>query len=335
LITLLDDPDPAVVRNTAMALTGRMPPALGGTLGTLGGFGPNRDVAAAWRTEFAHDLRMQARKLIKSPEEWVARAGAFMLASIGEPEDIPDLCAALDSAIGTRGLADELTRATEGIIGRGFNPPVPSDRAGDQIIWLVGLGRGARPAGWEATLARMLESPSYVQQMATKRLPKPAPDSLVPAVGRLLAQSEPEVLADACSIVQRDALRGLRPQALNVFRSTKNRAVFRNCGYAVLQLGPRMEYYDVVLARLTDAEIGAEALHALLNVFEGTTGGGGRTTIPAAEARRLSQRWRTFLDRHRADLESGRQLSLDSPDATADLVPEGWTLSRNGKPQWP
>jgi hypothetical protein len=96
-----------------------------------------------------------------------------------------------------------------------------------------------------------------------------------------------------------------------------------------------LEYYGVVLDRLTEGgEVAASSLHALLNVF-GDTSVGGRTTIPANEARVLAQRWRTFVDRHRADLEARRKLSLDDPDVTADLVPDGWLLNRNGKPRWP
>jgi hypothetical protein len=137
-------------------------------------------------------------------------------------------------------------------------------------------------------------------------------------------------------VSQRDALQELRPQALNVFRRTTAEDVFRSCGYAVLSLGPPMEYYDVVLNRLTEGgRVAAQSLDALLNVFADTTGAGGRTTIPADEARILAQRWRKFIDRHRVDLEARRKVSLDDPDATADLVPAEWSLHRDGKPRWP
>ena len=169
-----------------------------------------------------------------------------------------------------------------------------------------------------------------------KRMPTPVPDSSVPSIGKLLETSQPELLENTCRVIQRDSLRALRPQALSVFRKTATEGVFRSCGYAVLQLGSPLEYYDVVLGRLTEGgEVAAASLDALLNVFDETTGGGGRTTIPANEARRLADRWRGFVDNHRQDLEARRKLSLDDPDATADLVPEGWSLDRNGKPRWP
>ena len=41
------------------------------------------------------------------------------------------------------------------------------------------------------------------------------------------------------------------------------------------------------------------------------------------------------LDQCLAEMEAGRKLSLDNPDATADLVPAGWIRFRNGKPPWP
>jgi hypothetical protein len=339
LLNLLDDSRPEVRRDAASALTARVPDALQGTLGTLGGFGSDRElVAGAWRPEFAPELRTKARKLLAATvDEWTGRAGAFILASIGEPEDIPDIASALNGALLSRGLAQELTRAAEGIVGLGYVPSMPSERPGDQVVWLLALARGARPIGWESALAKILDAgPTYVKDLAVRRMPVPAPDSVLASIGSLLEQSDSEVLANTCGIVQRQSLVTLRPRAMSIFRTTSNDSAFRSCGYAVLQLGPRMEYYEVLLSRLTEeGRTASVALSSLLGVFEGTTGGGSRTTIPAGQARLLAQRWRAFMDRHRADLEAGRKLSLDLPDATGDLVPEGWNLFRDGKPQWP
>jgi hypothetical protein len=166
-------------------------------------------------------------------------------------------------------------------------------------------------------------------------MPVPAPGSVVSSLGKLIESSRPTIQANACRILTRDSLPSLRPQALKAFRQTSDKDVFRGCGYAVLELGPPMEYYEIVLSRLKAGEMGATALDALLNVFAETTGGGGRTTLSDREARNLVPRWRTFINMHRAELEARTEISLDSPDVTADLVPDGFSLSRAGKPPWP
>ena len=120
------------------------------------------------------------------------------------------------------------------------------------------------------------------------------------------------------------------------FRQTTSDNVFRSCGYAVSSLGPPLEYYEVVLERLTEGgRMAALSLDSLLNVFADTTGGGSRTTIPIDEALTLARRWRAFIDKHREALQARGKLSLDDPDATADLVPKEWSLERSGKPRWP
>ena len=337
LIGLLDDSNTAVVRNASSMLAMRMPLPLAG-LGTIGGLGSDPYLAAAsWRPQFSLELRVKARRLIHSSEEWIGRSGAFILASIGEPDDVADISAELTVRMSAVGIAQELTRAAEAIIGRGYAPGPPSDRAGDQIFWLLTLARGARPAGWETVLTGILEkSPRFVQNLAILRLPATVTDSVTASIGKVLETSDAELLSNACRVVQRSSLETLRDWAMNAFRTTNDEDSFRSCGYAVLQLGPRMEYYDVLLTRLSGGErIAAAALTSLLNVFAGTNGGGSTTTIPPSEARVLARSWRSFIDKHREDLDAGRKLSLDDPDATAELVPRGWTLSRDGKPNWP
>src|SRR5262249_11519449 len=142
LVELLNDSDPEIARQAAITQTQRLPPALDGALGTLGGLGSDRALASAsWRTDFAVQTRAPARTLVGWSETLDVRTGAFMIAAVGEPEDAPTLSDALTRAIEKartlpletdiyprpRGAARELIRAAEGLIGRGYLPPAQKD----------------------------------------------------------------------------------------------------------------------------------------------------------------------------------------------------------------
>jgi hypothetical protein len=49
----------------------------------------------------------------------------------------------------------------------------------------------------------------------------------------------------------------------------------------------------------------------------------------------LVPRWRAFVDANREVVASSRPLSLDDPRVPADLVPRGFRIHRQGKPDWP
>jgi hypothetical protein len=350
LVELLNDSDPAIARQAASTLTLRLPPALDGTLGTLGGLGSDRALASAsWRTDFAVQTRAAARNLLGSAETLDVRTGAFMIAAVGEPEDAPTLSAALTRAIEItrtlpletdiyprpRGAARELIRAAEGLIGRGYLPPAPKDTAGDVAMWLVAIGRGARPIGWESEIERALgHDEPYIREIALDRLPLPLPASLMSAILENFGSSDVDVQVAACRLAARAKLPELRADVIEVFRKTTDSFALSAAENALYALGSRSDYFDILAMRLADAPVASQVLPTLLDVFE-ITGGFMPDTITTEQSRALSSRWQTFINRHRAEIAGGIRLSLDDPDVPADLVPPNWSLSRPGKPAWP
>ena len=338
LIDLTQDLRPEVVRRAAGALTWRLPAALGGTLGTLGGFGSYPALAAAsWRPEFGPDARATARKLLTWQDEWDIRAGAFTIAAVGEVDDAPAVSAALSSNVSRRGVMQELTRAAEGLVGGGYVPPPPKDDSvGDMTIWLVALGRGARPSGWEDVAGHALNhAVSYVREAALNRIPVPVPESLIPVIRKTFDSGDPNEQGAACRFAIRSKLAELRGGAMEVFEKSTNTMTLNDAANAVAVLGTREEYVAALVDRLADPRVTFQILGRLQDLFEGTSGSGGSTTISAPAALALSTRWKTFVAQHRADIESGRKISLDDVSVQTDLVPPGWTIRRTGRPDWP
>lgn len=350
LVELLNDSDPAIAHQAASTLTLRLPPALDGTLGTLGGLGSDRALAAAsWRIDFAAETRAAARKLLSSSETWDIRIGAFMIAAVGEAEDAPTLSAALTRAIEMtrtlpletdsyprpRGAARELIRAAEGLVGRGYLPPARKDTAGDVAMRLVAFGRGARPTGWEGEIEpALLHDEPYIREIALDRLPLPPPISLISAIMENFGSPDIDVQIAACRLAARAKFPELRADVIEVFRKTTDSFALSAAGNALYALGSRSDYFDILAIRLADATVASEVLRTLLDVFE-STGGFMPDTITTEQSRALSSRWQTFIDRHRAEIAGGIRLSLDDPDVPSDLVPPNWSLSRPGKPEWP
>jgi hypothetical protein len=257
LIDLTQDLRPEVVRRAAGALTWRLPPALGGTLGTLGGFGSYPTLAAAsWRPEFGPDARATARKLLTWPDEWDIRAGAFTTAAVGEVDDAPAVSASLSSNVSRRGVMQELTRAAEGLVGRGYVPPAPNDDAvGDMTIWLVALGRGARPSGWEDVAGRALNhAVSYVREAALNRIPVPVPESLIPVIRKTFDSRDPNEQGAACRFATRSKLAELRGAAMDVFEKSTDTMTLNDAANAVAVLGTREEYVAAFVDRLADPQ---------------------------------------------------------------------------------
>ena len=337
LIDLTQDLRPEVVRRAAEALTSRLPPALGGTLGTLGGFGSDPALAtASWRPEFGPDARATARKLLTWQDEWDIRAGAFTIAAVGEAGDAPAVSDALSGNVSRRGVMQELTRAVEGLVGRGYVPPAPKDDSvGDMTIWLVALGRGARPAGWEDVAGRALNhGVSYIREAALNRIPVPVPESLLPVIRKTFDSADPNEQAAASRLATRAKLAELRGAAMQVFEKSTG-LTLNDAANAVAVLGTRGEYVAALVDRLADPRVTFRILGRLQNLFDGISGSGGSTAISAPDALALSRRWKTFVAQHQADIESGRKISLDDVSVPADLVPPRWTIHRTGRPDWP
>jgi hypothetical protein len=355
LIALVGNTDPALVRIAARTLNTRLPdPALDGSLGPRGPFDNDMKSArrylinASWRDEFAPEVRAAALKLLTATETEDVQLAAFMLEAVGGPEAASALSVALTSAIEKtptlpfegdvyprpRGSVRELMRAADILVRRGYVPPEPGDTPGSMALWLVSMGEGARPQGWQANVSRALVYRiPYIRELAMERLPADVPVELVPAIRTNLGSTDIDVQITACNLADRAMLKAVLTEVTDAFRRAKEFWTLNACGNGLSSIGSRFDYYSILAARIPEPGMTREVMSMLISVFD--SDGSFIGSFVTNDAAALSARWRTFLAAHRADIEAGRPISLDEPDVTPDLITPGMTLGRTGKPDWP
>jgi hypothetical protein len=275
--------------------------------------------------------------------------GAFMIGTVGTVADGTDLAAALGRAIELtptlpfeqqgyprpRGAVQELLRAADVLVTRGFASP-DRNTTGSIAMWLVGIGHGARPAGWvEDMLPLLSHRIMFVRELALDRMPAEVPASLVNAVGANLDPSvDLDVRIAACRVVDRGRLAALRADVVRTLQTADEFWLRNAAGNALHALGAVYESLVLQASRIAEPALSAEILGSLLlGVLDAT----GLSSGPVApeEARALAERWRVFVAAHRGNIEAHRKIPLDDPSVSADLVPRGWTLHRENKPGWP
>jgi len=357
LIDLLDHHDPAVARATAQTLAMRLPdPALDGTLPNRGPFtndleDPRKYLRdASWRPEFSSNVRTAAKRLLVSSDVQDVVQGAFMIEAVGQVQDAPALSAALTVALNRtlslpfekggyprpRGAMQELMRAAEVLVARGYVPPAASSQPGDLVLWLVSFAHAARPDNWAEPLQAALgHRIPYVRELALKRLPADAPTPLFDFVGQALASPEVDLRIAGCEAAGRLKLDQYHEAIAGIARTAKPAETFllNFSSNALFALGRGVDVMEIMAGRLVETDVWQEALGWLLNAFADLRGYGG--SAEDAELPGLSRRWMSFIAAHRSELEAGKRFSLDDPAVTPDLVPRGYKLTRAGKPDWP
>jgi hypothetical protein len=356
ILGLLDHASADVKHAAIMALNKRLPdPLLDGLLGPRNPFENQLKevrkylVETGWRPEFAADVRAFAKRLLESSETQDVRIGAFMLEAVGTPADAGALSAALARAIEKttalpfealvyprpRGSSQELLRAAEILIARGYTPPEPGDHPGDIALWLVAIGRGARPAEWQGQISRALaHSIPYIREIAMTRLPADVPDGLVRAVAANLESSDVDVQIAACGFAARARLATLRNPVITALRNATESWVINSCVNALYMLGGHYERVQILAERLAEPGVAPVILRYLTGVLD-NNGSSGCCSTAGNHAKELSTRWLAFIALKQADIEAGRRISLEDPNVAADLFPPGVKLYRTGKPDWP
>ena len=203
-------------------------------------------------------------------------------------------------------------------------------------MWIVALGKGARPDGWEQELGRVLEHPvQYIRQIALERAPAPLPVAHVPSLQRALAIDDIDLNYAALEVVGRDKIIATKPAIVQILRRTNESMLLNNASNALYSMGAHAERVDTIVSRLADPERLETTLDMLFHLFEGFSGRDAGDSVTKDQALALEARWRTFVNARRASIQAGKLLSLDDPLVTKDLVPPNWKVNRTGKPDWP
>jgi len=355
LVSLLGSADAKVARAAADGLAMRLPdPALGGTLGARNPFAnelPEQRKylsSHAWQPSFASDVRAAGRKLLASTDVGDVQRGAFMLEAVGTPADAVDLTAALGRAIERtrteprekgiypvpRGACQELLRAATILFGRGAVLPAAPKNAGELGMWLVALGKGSRPAGWEAELGRALRHPiAYVRELALDNSPTPAPASLQPAIAADLAHADVDVQIAAVRLAERAKLTPLVKGVLGVVGRAKESMQLDIASNAAIVLGARYDCALLLASRLDEPDMLAPVLGRLVALLDEHGYGSSGTPSPALGAE-LAKRWKAFIQQHKAEIDAGKTIPIDAT-LPKDLLPPEWKLHRADGTEWP
>jgi hypothetical protein len=359
LINFMTHSNRVVAREAVRWLAMRLPdPALDGALRSRNAFvnelnDPRRYLRdAGWRDEFAGEVRTSARRLLASSDAQDVISGAFMIEAIGNTGDSAAVSSALTRAVERtttlpfergmyprpRGARQELLRASEVLLTRGYVPVARPESAGDIVLWLVAFARGARPEGWPERMSAMLSHDvPYIREAALARLPADAPSYLFAAVGPALDSPAPDLKIAALDLVARAKLEDHRDAAARIARTAQDddRFLMRYAVQALMAIGRRAEALEIMADRLRDDEnVRLTALGYLLDVFDDGIGGGGGFREPE-EIPALVQRWRAFIARHRTEIDGGKKFSVDDPAISVDLVPRGYTIRLRGNRSWP
>ena len=356
LIGFLSSQDPAIARAAAQYLAMRLPdPALTGALGPRSPFADGsssprsylRDMS--WRPEFAAEVRTAGKTLLNKSDIRDVVEGAFFLEAVGEPDDGPALSGALTREIERavtllfekggyprpRGALAELMRAADVLVARGYVIATPSDVPGDVVLWLVNVGRGARPPGWEEMMGRALaDSHAYVREVALDKLPDASAARFASAIGASLDAANLDERIAACKVVGRAKLAVFQPKVTAIVEQAADFGLVQASQSALSQLAGRVSVLHAQAVRLALPSTATDTLAGLLGIFD-ATGWQSNDQTAGADAAALSRRWLAFIEAHRAELDAGQRLSLDRADIPTDLVPAGWILNRPGKPGWP
>lgn len=302
-------------------------------------------VRTSWRDEFTPYVREIAVRLLASGETETVDDGAYLLGGIGVPADVSHLVDALNFELPKTGLKTEerniyysrravcwrLDDALERLIERGASVPNEPSSPGETMLFLAGLRTDPefRPDDWIETCDVALKSQvAYVQERALESLPTPFPAELHQHLPVLLRSNQHEVATAACRVIGRDKLTQFRKPVLSTLHRAKDDWLFGAASQAAIEIGAEQERLEILVSRLDERGMLFLCLNALKTIFDNVGGGGWNTNIDvAAEAKRIKPKWEKLLVDQAEFLQSGKRFTLPSPDISADMFPEQFTMT--------
>ena len=349
LLSLTADADAGRAVQAGVALNARLPdPELTGKIVHRSVFGdPSAGPRAAliqqsWRAEFAPSVRARAKRFL-----------TFMLECVGVKEDLPALLDALEAAVekapslpvptnyypSSYGACTELERATLVQLQRGATPPAVPRTLAEQDFFLQALASqpSFQPAGWENNSLAIVDGPNtYLQAKALTALRSRAPFSseltaaLLQRLPARLQDKDFAVQVAACGLAQKIKDPALQKPVLAALASARLFPLPNNATAAAYFQGLRWEALKFWADCLDDPARKQDALGYLTRLVPLGHGFGANSNFDAATGAALKAQWDTFLAAHHADIQSGRQYSLDDPEVRALFPPKIFQLSPSG-----
>jgi hypothetical protein len=294
----------------------------------------------SWRPRLADDVAELARKFLLREDRQGLECGGYMMQCVGRKEDLPHLIRALDREIAAaakrpfeeneyprpRGACRELLRAAQVLSARAATEPLPSETAGQAVVFLCAVGTSSkfRPDGWQRTYARLLQHDvAFVREVALDQVPLPLPEALLPLLPRLITDKDVEVAIAACHVAEKTKRKEWKGAVLKALSVARERWHFRAANNAAFALDARWEQIEILVARLDEAGMTGPCLINLLDCVVENVGGhvGPSEKWTAEDARVCKERWQRFLRDHGQRLKDGQYFRRADPAITPDLFP--------------
>ncbi len=346
LLELAAHPVPEISVTATEAVIARLPPIAGPNQRTA--FTP-RDFSReflsgrAWRTRHDAPAQRLGLALLGTDDPTTQQRGAALLEALATPAEFAAVVRALDHAL-ERSEAlgatkhyphpatahGSLLRVVESLLARGAVVDVDPTSPGMIAAYLVRWGTADdRPADYAERAAAWMRHPiPTVRELAVERTRDPLPAAMQAELADLLTSGELSLQVHACDAIA--ALKQARfgPELLTLARSAEDEWLLRAIESAALASGvSKTTIMGVWIDRLDQPGMGWRMFDLLKEVLS-QSGGNGFGKEPSPEdARRLAREWRAFVRAHGDAIDRGVVFSLDGPEYTPALVPEGTELS--------
>lgn len=358
LIRLLSNEHASVVHAAAMFLGRRMPPrVVGGYPRRAFGYTTEEEAIVytnLWLPEAADPLRIAAGKLLRSTSVDHVRTGAFIIETIGTPEDGALVLEALrgtlgewtlrekpeDNILNAPGAGDALMAALAGLRERGYRAP----RDGGLEVIMAQFLQWADPTiprrdGWEQTLeAFFTQNPPMLREAAVRALPKPPTGKWEELLLEALNDRDRGVMRQACTAAGESKNPVFTVPLANIVRTERHPWVVREASQALTSMGAHWAATDAWIERLADEELWYDAMTFLVDKLEHPKpSGGAGGNRPSREGRvAIRQKWqRFFSDKERQALVQSGQPAPVTEDEARDLLAGAFGISLQGGKSWP
>jgi hypothetical protein len=327
---------------------------------------PKQASALSWDERFRPETLALGKQWVESDSVDLINRGALVLTSLGRPEDMPVIQAALsrqtkiiprlrkesgDNILNYPGAQDTLLRAADAIRARGHRSKTDAylDVAGSIILMRQLADKTVpKPEGdaWKARLVTSMESPCVtLREEALKAVPADIPTDWIPLVLHRMEDDDLGVVRSACLTAARTAHRDFAKPSLRILETSHHEWVINAASDAAWSCGARVDLWDIWAQRLTEKELHNDAFQYLQKIIQEvedkkTTGSGSNSNMTLEERFTLRDRWVAFLNKHRKELANGKRFSIKDPELLPLMLRPGsedivFDISFKDGTRWP
>ncbi len=307
-------------------------------------------VAKSWdEAALGSDLRGLAETLLAESEPQRVMNGARLLSAVATTADADTVTRALDRTLEAtkttpiaypepRTAVSELLAVARVLVAKGVVAKAAPKSPGEIAMYVVQHGRAAtRPPDYAELATRWLDHEvAQLGVLVLRRTSLPLDATIVAELPRLVGKDHLGLANAACTALGQSGIDSTaHAPVLAAMKTVADRWLTRCLHATAVAIGvPLDEIADVWVERLGDPDRVLTMLDQLQFLFD-NNGSGSGAEPNAAEAARLSKRWKAFVGKHRKRIRAGKLFELNDPALTPDLLPPEYSLSSRDGTRWP